>query len=133
MIELSVAQFPQKELIAKCSECGMEVWRSTWDTYSDYNRIKVASRRKYKKCPHCKKGCEDLAVTVIKWQKSLNGDYIAQAPEGDFLIWRYGRIWKARWRVYGSDKPVMLGFSSTLEGMKHRCERSQYWPKGGES
>ncbi len=127
MINISVTNYPKKEIYAVCRDCGAEIWRETWDTYADYNRKKSFAKKLYKKCPRC--GVQTEKQKKITWQRELNGDYAAQAPDGDFLIWRYGRIWKGRWRKYGAEKPVMLGFASTLELMKQRCERSEFWPK----
>lgn len=138
MIELSLAQYPQKELIAKCGECGGEVWRRAWDTYNDYNRIRAAAKKKCKKCPHCGKTNEADTLTKVEWQKHKDiygrttQDWEALTESGDFLVWKHGKIWRGRWREYGSDNPIMLGFSSSLEGIKRRCERSQYWPNSQE-
>ena len=128
MIDISVTNYPKKEIYAVCGDCGAEIWRETWDTYADYNSKKRLAKKLYKKCPKC--CAETKSKTKPVWQRGLNGDYAAQTPEGDFLIWRYGRIWKGRWRKYGSEVPVMLGFASTLELMKRRCERSEFWPQG---
>lgn len=61
------------------------------------------------------------------WQRSANGDWKAKRGQGDFLIWRSGGVWKARYRAYGSDKPVMLGFSYEVAKLKERCEKNYYW------
>ena len=129
MIELSVTQYPVKEIIARCGECKAEIWRQTWDTYADYQRKRGLAKKLYKKCPSCGAKTEK-GGGIVQWTREANGDYLAKREKGDFLVWKYGRIWKGRYRAYGTDKPVMLGFSSTLEGMKRRCERSEYWTKG---
>ena len=129
MIEISVTNYPKKEIYAVCSECKAELWRETWETYADYNSKRSSARKKFKGCPRCGKTAKKAAEmpVPVKWEKQFNGDWMAKLLKGDFLIWKYGRIWKGRYRVYGSDKPVQMGFASTLELMKKRCERSEYW------
>jgi hypothetical protein len=127
MVEISVTDYPKKEIYAVCRDCGAEVYRETWDSNADYNRKKAVARKKYKGCPKCGTTAQKEDKLAIKWEKQFNGDWMAKARKGDFLIWKYGRIWKARYRVYGAEMPVMLGFASTLELMKRRCERSEYW------
>lgn len=135
MIELTVASFPQKELVATCSVCKREIGRESWQGYSDFSRVKSNARRKHKACPFCEIATgKVLAMTGGEsvWQKHVDiygrvtKDWEAKRKKGDFLIWKEGKIWKARYRAYGSD-PIMLGFSSTKENAIKRCEHSAYW------
>ena len=136
MIDLKVTRFPEKAIVATCRDCGKEIWRQEWETYGDYQRKRSLARKLYKKCPLCgAKATNKEERPTLKWERHIDiygrttRSWEAKAEKGDFLVWKCGRIWKGRYRVYGSDKPVMLGFASTLEGIKQRCERSEYWPK----
>ena len=140
MIKVAPTSYPKKEVVCFCDECAKEIARESYDTYFDCERTKSRMKKRYKKCPFC----EDIAapavcndkhreVQVVKWEKHFDiygqetKDWEAKLPDGDFLVWKKGKIWKARYRAYGSDVPIMLGFSSTLTGIKQRCEHSKYW------
>lgn len=64
----------------------------------------------------------------MKWEKvKETGDWQAVGENGDFLIWRHGKVWKARWR--STDKTVTKHFpiAYLIKTAKVRCERSDYW------
>ncbi len=166
MIEISVTNYPQKELVAICGECKKEVWRKEWHTYGNCARVKAQMKRNLKTCPHCGKKAMDRTLTgpseneiatsptasrndkhgksqterndTPKWEKHIDiygrttADWEVKLKYGDFLVWKEGKIWRGRYREYDSYSPIMLGFSSTLEGMKRRCENSVYWRKEEE-
>ena len=153
MIKISPTSYPKKEVVCFCDECAKEIAREAFHTYFDYDRVKLKLKRQYKTCPFCEDvdpspvgaGIEihstrgrSVGMTgakKVKWEKHVDiygrvtRNWEAKLPDGDFLVWRQGKVWRARWRVYGSDMPIMLGFSSTLTGIKQRCEHSRYWPK----
>lgn len=139
MIKVATAKYPQKDVIVFCDDCAKEIARESYNTYFDCDRVKSKLKRQYKKCPFCSEivapahhGNKGLKE-AIKWEKHIDiygqetKDFEAKLPYGDFLVWKQGKIWKARYREYGSDMPIMLGFSSTLSGIKERCEHSRYW------
>lgn len=139
MIKVAPTTYPKKEVVCFCDECAKEIAREAYDTYFDCDRVKLKLKRLYKKCPFCSEivapahhGNKGLKE-AIKWEKHIDiygqetKDFEAKLPDGDFLVWKQGKIWKARYREYGSDMPIMLGFSSTLTGIKQRCEHSKYW------
>lgn len=139
MIKVATDKYPQKDIIVFCDECAKEIAREPYNTYFDCDRVKSKLKRQYKKCPFCSEivapahhGNKGLKE-AIKWEKHIDiygqetKDFEAKLPDGDFLVWKQGKIWKARYREYGSDMPIMLGFSSTLSGIKERCEHSRYW------
>ena len=101
MIEVSVTQYPKKEIVATCRTCGMELKRRKWDTYSEYQRLSFSMKHNCGPCPHCKQAS---LPKELKWEKHydiygrITKDWEAKTVEGDFLIWRHGRIWKARYR-----------------------------------
>ena len=139
MIKVAPTTYPKKEVVCFCDECAKEIARETYNTYFDCDRVKSKLKRQYKKCPFCSEIVAPMARNdkevqeTVKWQKHVDiygqetKDFEARLPDGDFLVWKEGKIWRARWRVYGSDMPIMLGFSSTLTGIKQRCEHSKYW------
>ncbi len=140
MIKVAPTSYPKKEVVCFCDECAKEIAREAYDTYFDCERTKSRMKKRYKKCPFCNEIAEPVACNgnhraaqVVKWEKHFDiygqetKDWEARLPDGDFLVWKQGKIWKARYREYGSDMPIMLGFSSTLTGIKQRCEHSKYW------
>ena len=142
MIKVATAKYPQKDVIVFCDDCAKEIARESYNTYFDCDRVKSKLKRLYKKCPFCSE-CDASSTASgppspagegkVKWEKHFDiygqetKDWEARLPDGDFLVWKQGKIWKARYREYGSDMPIMLGFSSTLSGIKERCEHSRYW------
>ena len=154
MIVIKPTRYPTKEVVVTCGECQQVIARVEWTTYADFERVKSSIRRKHKSCPFCGKKTTDGYMTEPqgenggdssaspqndrvggrndkgspKWVKrSATGDWEAKRKDGDFLVWKYGKGWRGRWREYGSDNPIMLGFAPTLESMKKRCENSVYW------
>ena len=129
MIEVSATPYPEKAIVATCRSCGAEVKRRHWDTYSEYKRLLFSMKSRYAKCPHCQQAA---APNGLKWEKHydiygrLTSDWEAKVAEGDFLIWKDGKIWKARYRVFGSENPKMLGVSHTRDGAKRLCEYSRF-------
>lgn len=127
MIKVSVTDYPKKEVVATCLNCGAEVKRQQWDTYWDYRRLLFSMPKT--RCPHCDLGPQSNS---LKWEKHydiygrVTADWEAKTDEGDFLIWKHGRVWKARYRAFGSGDPQMLGVSSTRDGAKRLCERSRF-------
>ena len=112
MIRISPTAYPQTEVFAVCDVCGKEVARETFDTYFNQKRVQAKLRKQYRTCPFCEERSrtEEGKAVMLKWQKHLDiygrvtKDWEAKAPEGDFLVWRQGKLWRARWRAYGSEK-----------------------------
>ena len=129
MVKVSVTQYPEKEIVATCNHCGAVVKRREWDTYSDYKRLFFSMQKNIKQCPHCKKMAQP---NVLQWEKHydvygrVTQDWEAKTDNGDFLIWKDGRIWKARYRAFNSNEPQMLGISSTRDGAKRLCQKSRF-------
>lgn len=65
----------------------------------------------------------------MKWQRIENGDWQAVGEKGDFLLWRAGAVWRARYR--STDRRQAYPFSSfqKLTEAKAACERSKWWEK----
>lgn len=63
----------------------------------------------------------------MKWEKLKNGDWIARGDKGDFLVWKDGRTWRARYRHIYCQIPKFFLWDLTLKDIKERCERNAYW------
>lgn len=84
-------------------------------------------------CPNCIAGykydekrnkAEDKVV--MKWERLSNGDYQAKGKNGDFLLWKYGKQWKGRYRSASGQYTFFL-FDKDLKKLKARCENNHYW------
>lgn len=63
----------------------------------------------------------------MKWAKNKNGDWEAKGKAGDFLIWRYGKWWKIRWRSADGKEMEHLPIAYSIKTAKDRCERHDKW------
>lgn len=129
-IEWNVTQYPVSDIYGVCAECKKEIVRKTYNGYIDYKYWRDKLQKEYTHCPECAKRNAKPIANKSKWEKLLNGDYIAKCLNGDFLIWKYGNAYKWRYRDYGRESPNCIGFASTLEIAKKSCEKHGEW-KGG--
>ena len=128
---ISSTVLPKAEVSANCSECGLEIKRLPWNGYFDYHKQR-AKLKKIGFCPFCKSQFkEGIMVNPPKWERDEKGRMIAKCKNGDFMVWREGRIWKWRWRVYGGIYANHLGRSMTKTEAMRACERHGEWKKGG--
>lgn len=127
-INFSPTVFPKKEIVAKCAECGKEIERREWEYYTQYNRLVKKILATATKCPHC--GAvfrENEKKAVIPWQKTTDGDYIAKAQNGDFLVWKYGFGYRWRYRRYGVKEPERINYARTKAEAQKACQRHAEW------
>lgn len=63
----------------------------------------------------------------MKWERLKNGDYQAVGMEGDFLVWREGKMWRGRY--WSNDRVIhfLLPKKPTLTEAKAQCESNHYW------
>ena len=128
---ISSTVLPLSEVVAHCSECGKEIKRQSWNGYHDYIRQRD-KLRKIEYCPFCKSAFkEGVTTNPPKWERDEKGRMIAKCKDGDFMVWKEGRIWKWRWRVYGGIYANHLGRSMTKADAMRACERHGEWKKGG--
>ena len=127
MIEIKTEAYPKKGLKAICKECGFVVIELEWDTYHDYQTKKSKLRKKYSICTKC--GAANGSGP--RWERLDNGDWSAKCANGDFLIWKYGRSYKWRYRHYGGEYADQVGFSATLDQAKGACMRHEEWKTEG--
>lgn len=119
---------PKKEVVARCSVCEHEVTRRGWEYYADYNRQVKKLKTSVENCPNCKARFKDGAKkVVIPWERTKEGDYIAKAKNGEFLVWKYGYGYKWRYRKYGADAPERINFAKTKDEAKRACEKHVEW------
>lgn len=132
-IVISSTVLPKSEVIASCSECEAEIKRLEWKSYFDYTRQR-GKLKKIEVCPFCKSSFKEGVITnPPKWERDEKGRMIAKCKDGDFMVWREGRIWKWRWRIYGGVYANYLGRSATKATAMKACERHNEWKKGGVS
>lgn len=63
----------------------------------------------------------------MKWIRLDNGDWQAQGKEGDFLVFKWGNVWKARYRSKDHKKLFFLPVRRLLAPLKKICEENEYW------
>ena len=124
-INVTTVVHPNKEVVGVCSECGKEVGNFSYDGYYDHGRQKLRMKN-IPSCPHC--GAEYMARSAfIKWEKTAEGNYIAEAKNGDFLIWKYGFGYRWRYRKYGAQCPNGIFYAKTKELAKKACQQHAEW------
>ena len=124
IVNYSTSVFPRKEIVATCAECGVELARLAWSNYADHSRQKSKLIKELSSCPKCKAGQPRKAVL---WEKQRNGDLLAKAKDGDFLIWKHGFGYKWRYRRYGNVYADRMGFAKSKEDAKRVCEADALW------
>lgn len=122
----STTVFPKRQVFATCSACGQEVVRVEYGHYEDYKRQRRKIERTTLKCPHCKAVFVELKGGP-KWERTSEGDLIAKAENGDFLVWKYGYGYKWRYRTYGELQPKAILWARTVKEAKAACERHVEW------
>lgn len=122
---LSTMIHPKKEIIAVCGVCQKEVKRIAYEGYQDH--VRVRSRLlKTESCPHCAAVfIERKCQPTIKWEKTAKGDYIAKCKNGDFLVFKWGNVWKWRYRPYGQTQPDVVRTAKTKDLAKRACEHHE--------
>jgi hypothetical protein len=119
---------PKKELVAKCSVCKTVLKREEWVSVSDHQRKKKHIEKCLSKCKHCGAIFKEMQPKAdIVWERTPSGDYIAKAKNGDFLIWKWGKIWKYRYRKYGEQFPDGVFWKRTKEDAQRACQKHREW------
>lgn len=139
-LEISTTNYPTCETIVTCGECKNVLRRIKWESYYEYKRIIGSVRKTIKSCPHCdereKKEAEERKreelpakqkTKIPVWEKVTDGKYIAKCLNGDFLVWKYGKVYRWRWRKYGREYPDVIYASKTMVDAKHECEKHKEW------
>ena len=126
-IIFSTTVFPRKEIIANCKACGTEIKCILYEGYFDYQAKKRKLEKSIKECPKCKAVFIDSKVN-IPWVKLVNGDYLARALNGDFLVWKDGKIYKWRYRQYGAETAQVYKAKTKGEAMRS-CARHKEWKR----
>lgn len=95
---------PNLEIIAVCPVCNTEIGRIGYNGYADYGRQLKRLKAQIDGCEHCGASFREKAKkAVIPWGRTIAGDWIARAKDGDFLVWREGQRYKWRYRRYGAE------------------------------
>lgn len=124
---ISVLLWPKKEIVANCPDCRKELVRVEYEGYADYHRKRKQAENSVAECPNCKAVFQEReSVADIPWGKTIAGDYIAKAKNGDFLVWKDGGRYKWRYRAYGGQTPE-IHFARTKQDAMAACERHGEW------
>ena len=116
-----------RELIVKCPTCHVEIQRDSWENLNDFNRKRRMLTKAIAKCPYCGERFQPKNRVNIPWEKTKDGDYIAKAKNGDFLVWKFGRGYKCRYRKYGEEAPDGVIWRRTKEDAMRTCELHPEW------
>lgn len=63
----------------------------------------------------------------MKWEKTFDGDWLAQGEKGHFLLWKDGNIWRG---LYMHEIGRVVRFrlwDRNLKLLKKKCEENYYW------
>ncbi len=63
----------------------------------------------------------------MKWKQIAFCKWQAKGNEGDFLVWKDGRVWKARYRSEDKQYTFFLPIKRSLREIKNLCEDNYYW------
>ena len=122
---------PEKVIIAICQNCGKKIEQREWRSYGYIPQSKARIRDKWSKCPHCGLFFDHVGKgankPTPKWVKVSTNEYKAVAKDGDFLVWKWGQVWKSRYRKKGVKEPLWVKTSFCIECAKGICERSKDW------
>lgn len=74
-------------------------------------------------CP----ACEKPSKPRMKWVQVGFCDWEAKGVNGDFRVWKDGRIWKGRYRSTDKKQQFFLPSKSSVKEMKAVCEDNYFW------
>lgn len=116
-----------QKVIVRCSECGGVVVTVPYKGYREYGCQRRTIKNQHFKCEKCGKSFENSRRKALPHWERNGGDYIASCATGDFIVWRYGYVWKCRFRLYGHKEPLWVKTAVAVECAKGICEKSIYW------
>ena len=63
----------------------------------------------------------------MKWIRLPSGDHQAIGRNGDYLVWREGKLWRSRY--WNNERTIhfLLPRKPTLTEAKAQCEDNRYW------
>ncbi len=74
-------------------------------------------------CP----ACEIPNKVKMEWVQVAYCDWEAKGSEGDFRVWKDGRVWKGRYRAADKKRLFFLPPKKSVKEMKELCEDNYYW------
>ena len=74
-------------------------------------------------CPNCEK----KEIIRMKWEQVAFCDWEAKGSEGDFRVWKDGKVWKGRYRSADKNKLFFLPIQKSEKAIKKLCEENHYW------
>ena len=117
------------QLLATCAACGKEVMRQEYNGYSDYKRKESKYKSLIQSCPYCKASYHAAQERKApKWAKK-GKDYVADCENGNFLVFKWGHLWRWRYLPYGatSVRCEDTGYAYSIEVAKRACEKRKEW------
>ena len=92
-------------MIEKCISCGADIPESM------------------QACP----ACETAIKKPMEWVQIAFCDWEAKGADGDFRVWKDGRVWKGRYRSNDKTYTFFLPPQRSARKMKDMCEDNHYW------
>jgi hypothetical protein len=68
----------------------------------------------------------------MKWKQVAFCDWEAKGANGDFRVWKDGRVWKGRYRNATKTYTFFLPPQPTAKAIKNLCEQNYYWENNNE-
>ena len=130
-LKLEVKVPPEKVIVCICGNCGNELERREWRSYGYISQAKARIKDKWTNCPSCGILFDHVKTEekkpTPKWKKIGKNEYEAKVKDGDFLVWKWGVVWKSRYRAKGAKEPAWVETSFCVECAKGICEKNKKW------
>jgi hypothetical protein len=122
---------PEKLVIGICGNCGNEIERMKWGSYGYVQHVKRKMKECHSRCGKCGILFDHVKMgeqkPTPKWVKVGTNEYEAKVADGDFLVWKWGCVWKSRYRAKGAKEPAWVETSFCVECAKGICEKNKKW------
>lgn len=127
-INMRIFVQPKKEIVAYCASCENELGKIEFTSYYDFDRNYHKLKDGIYKCSNCGEIFRlSSKKDKIPWERTKEGNYIAKAKNGDFMIWKYGYVYKWRYRKYGDKYPERIFTARTKDMAIKACKRHKEW------
>ena len=118
------------EILAKCSACGRQVVKAKYNGYHEYKLKESQYKKMIVECPYCKAPYKEKKKTEssVTWRR-VQGDWQANAENGIFTVFKWGKVWKWNFRYNGEQSPKAedTGTAFIVDVAKRCCEKHKEW------
>lgn len=113
---------------AHCSACGKQIVEAEYRNLGEYNRKRTKWVSAIKECPYCKAKYKDDERKPIAWHRGLS-DYSAEAQNGTFFVFRWGKAWRWSFRYRNEETPRAenTGVAFSKDVAQRVCEKHKEW------